>query len=195
MSSSLPVVRLGPQMLVGLGIDELRDDAHAVAGAAHAAVEQRRRRRAFAPISRRLCVALLERHDRGARDHLERADLREMRDDVLGDAVGEVLVLRIGAEVARREARRRRRTRARRRRRGERARRTAPTDRESVGGILAPAHAATASSIAAGTSERSRRIDGAGSIDALGDDRRAACGPLYGGSPASISYSMQARLY
>ena len=48
-------------------------------------------------------LALLERHDRRARDDLERPDLRKLGDDVLGDAVGEVLVVGIGAEVEERQ--------------------------------------------------------------------------------------------
>jgi hypothetical protein len=40
----------------------------------------------------------LERHNRRAGDHVERPDARQVRDHVLGDAVGEVLVFRIAAQ-------------------------------------------------------------------------------------------------
>ena len=130
----LPVVRLGPEVAIGLGVDELRDDAHAIAGATYAAVEQRGGAERRADLAQAL-RALLERHDRVARDHLERADLGEMRDDVLGDAVGEVLVLRIGAQVAEGKHGDGGRARARRRRRDERRGELADGG-EAVGGDL-----------------------------------------------------------
>ena len=54
----LPVVRLGPELPIGLDVDQRRHDAHAVAGVSDAAVEQRRRRRASRRSPERCCRCL-----------------------------------------------------------------------------------------------------------------------------------------
>ena len=67
----LPVEAVGPEQTFGIESDELRDDAHAVAGATYAAVEHRRRAERVADLVEGL-LALPEPHDGGVRDHLER---------------------------------------------------------------------------------------------------------------------------
>ena len=98
----LAVVRLRPEVLVGFGVDELGHDPHPVAHAPHASLQEGRRRQQGADFPQAL-LALLEHHHRGARNDLERPDLRQLGDDVLGDPVREVLVLRLGAEVQERQ--------------------------------------------------------------------------------------------
>ena len=100
----ITIVRLRPEMLVALRIDQLRDDAHAIAGAAHAPLEDRRSIQLRTDLAQAV-LAFLERHDRGPRNHLETADLRQVGNDIFGDAVGEVLVLRIRAQVEERQYR------------------------------------------------------------------------------------------
>ena len=100
----VPVVGLRPEMVVGLGVDELGDDAHPISVAPHAPFEQRRDIQAGSDLAQAL-LPLLERHHRSARDHGEGADLRQLRDDVLGDPVGEVLVRRVRAQVRERQHR------------------------------------------------------------------------------------------
>ena len=89
----LAVVRVRPEMPVRLGVDELRHDPDSAPRAPHASLEQRRRVQDRADLAQAL-LAPLEPHHRAARDHLERADLGELRDHVLGDPIGEELVLR-----------------------------------------------------------------------------------------------------
>jgi hypothetical protein len=50
-------------------------------------------------------LAVLEPHRRRSRDHAQVADAAELRDDVLGNSVGEVLVLRVCADVSERKHR------------------------------------------------------------------------------------------
>ena len=116
----------------GRRVDELGDDPHPVARPPHAALEQGRDVQRGADLAEAL-LPLLEPHDRAARDHLERADLRELGDHVLGDAVGEELVLRVGAQVEEREDR----------------------DRRQPGAARAPAGAMSASANAAAVGNRS----------------------------------------
>ena len=100
----LPVIRLGPEVAVGLGVDELGDDTHAISGAPNAPLEHRRDLQPGRDLPQAL-LPFLQRHTRGARDHLEGADLRQLGDDVLRDPVGEVRVLRVRAQVGERQHR------------------------------------------------------------------------------------------
>src|SRR5690348_18442615 len=93
----LAIVRLCPYLPSGFRIDELRDDAHAVAGVTNAAVEHGRGAERRPDLLETL-LSLLERHHGCARDDAQRADLGQMRDDVLGDAIGEVLLVRVRAQ-------------------------------------------------------------------------------------------------
>jgi len=61
----LTVIRLRPEVLVGFGIDELRDDPHPVADAPHAPLEQRGNLKLRRDLPQPL-LPLLELHDRRA---------------------------------------------------------------------------------------------------------------------------------
>ena len=98
----LTVIRLRPEVLIRPRIDELGDDPHSISDAPYAPLEHRRHRELRRDLPKAL-LPLLERHHRGTRDHVEGAHLRELGDDVLGDSVGEVLVLRVRAEVEERQ--------------------------------------------------------------------------------------------
>ena len=87
------VVALGPDVVVGFGIDQLHRDAHPVAGLAHAAFDD--------VLHAELARDLLHVHrlalvlERGvARDDEQVAEARQVGQDVLGQAVGEEFLLR-----------------------------------------------------------------------------------------------------
>ena len=98
MSLQLAVVSLGPDVLAGLGVDELAGDADPLAGRPDAALEHV----AHAELARDLPhvdrLALVD-EARVAGDDEEPAQARERRDDVLGDAVGEIVLLGVAAHV------------------------------------------------------------------------------------------------
>ena len=103
----LAVVALGPDVPVGLGIDQLHRDAHAVARLAHAALDHV----LHAELRRHLLDAdraVLVHEGRVARDDEQVAKARERGDDVLGQAIGEELLLGIAAHVGERQDRNRR---------------------------------------------------------------------------------------
>src|SRR5687768_3976831 len=80
------IIGLGPEVRVSAGIDELDMDAHAVARTLHAAFEDLRHSQLIGDrLHRQLRVPKL--FDGGARYHSERTDLRELRQDVVVDAV------------------------------------------------------------------------------------------------------------
>ena len=92
------VVALGPEMAAGGDVVELRGDAHAVAALADAAFEHVAHAELVGDLLQVNGLALVD--ERGvARDHEEPAQLRQRGDDVLADAVGEILLLRIAAHV------------------------------------------------------------------------------------------------
>ena len=77
---------------------ELRRDAHAVAVLAHAAFDHIADAELVGDLLHVDGLALVDKR-RVARDHEEPAQLGQRRDDVLADAVGEILLLRIAAHV------------------------------------------------------------------------------------------------
>ena len=92
------VVAVGPGVTAGLGVDQLGGDPHPVAGLAHAAFEDVgdvERARDFLDVHH----LALERERRVPRDHEQRRDLRQIGDDVLGNAVAEIFLLRVAAHV------------------------------------------------------------------------------------------------
>jgi hypothetical protein len=98
----LAVVRFRPQVLVRVGVDELRRDPHLVPRAAHRPLQDRGHVELRRDLPDRLRGALvLER--RRAGDHANVADLGEGGQDVVRDPVGEVLVLGVVAQVLERQ--------------------------------------------------------------------------------------------
>ncbi len=103
----LAVVAVGPDVIAGRGIDQLRGDPHAVAALADTAFQHV----AHAKLARGALhvdgLALVR--ERGvARDYEEPAQLRQPGDDVLGNAVREIFLLGIAADIVERQDRDRR---------------------------------------------------------------------------------------
>ncbi len=98
----LTVEGLAPQMLLGAGIHQVDDDPDPRPRLAHASLEDRSNAELFRDRGD-LLGRLLVLHRGRPGDHLERADLGELGDDVVGDPVAEVLVLGIGAHVLERQ--------------------------------------------------------------------------------------------
>ena len=100
-----PVEPLAPDVAAGLGVDQLHADADAIADAAHRALDDE----AHVQFARDLRgvdggPAIPERGR--ARSHGQQPPARELGDDVRGDAVAEVLLLRVAAQVGEAAARR-----------------------------------------------------------------------------------------
>jgi AraC-like DNA-binding protein len=93
---------LGPEMRVGLGIDQLGVDAKLVAGPADAAFQDVAHTQLAADL---LCIdSLVPIGERGiARDHEHVREPREIGRQILGHPVGEILLLRIVAEIGERQ--------------------------------------------------------------------------------------------
>ena len=92
------VVAFGPDVAAGRQVVELRGDAHAVARLAHAAFQDIGDAELRADLLHTDGLAFVD-EGRIARDHQEPAQPGERGDDVLADAVGEILLLRIAAHV------------------------------------------------------------------------------------------------
>ena len=100
--AQVAVVALGPDVVAGGAIDQLRGDAHAAARLAHAALEHVLHLELARHLRHVDELALV--HERAvARDDGQRRDLAQVGDDVLGDAVAEVLLLGIAAHVDERQ--------------------------------------------------------------------------------------------
>ena len=96
------VVALRPDLRVGGRLEQLRRDPHAIAGLAHAALEDVRDLEGPRDLGRRDRLALV-REGGVARSDRKRRHPTEVRDDVLGHAVAEVLLLRVSAHVDERQ--------------------------------------------------------------------------------------------
>src|SRR5262249_16013583 len=83
-------------------VDQLCGDAHAPAGLAYAALDDISDLQSLGYLTDVDGLAL-EGEGGVARQHVERGDLGQVGDDVLGDAVAEVFLLRIAAHVGERE--------------------------------------------------------------------------------------------
>ena len=85
-------------MAVGAPVDQLRGDPHPVVQLAHAAFEQILHAQPRGHAVKVLGAALVG-EGRVARDDEQRGDLREIGDDVLGDAVAEIVLLGVARHV------------------------------------------------------------------------------------------------
>ena len=112
MSSSAPVEAICPKIGPGASIDELRRDANAVRRLAHTSFHDVAHAQ-LTPNLLHVDRAPLVGEARIARDDEQPAHARQRRDDVLDDAVGEVFLLRITAQVLERQNGDRRRVRKR----------------------------------------------------------------------------------
>ena len=89
-------------MMAAFSVNELRGDADAGARSPHAALEDAAHTEG---LSDRADILLLapERERRCAGDDLEARNVRQHVDDLLGQAVAEVLVLLVSAQVGKRQ--------------------------------------------------------------------------------------------
>ena len=92
------VVALGPEMPATRSIDQLSGDANPVAGLADAAFEREADAEFPAYLGNVERLALVD-EGRVARDDEQSGHLRQIRDDVLADAIAEILLLRIPAHI------------------------------------------------------------------------------------------------
>src|SRR5215472_7017698 len=88
--------------MAGIGLDELRAHAHPTARFAHATFEDVARPELASDLLDVDGLAFVHKA-RVARDHGKGAPAAEHRDDVLADAIGEELLLRIAAEIGERQ--------------------------------------------------------------------------------------------
>ena len=96
------VVAIGPEMPAAAAVDQLDGDAHAVPGLAYAALEDVADTERVRRLAHFDGLALVG-EDRAARDDEQRGHARQVGDDVLGEAVGEILLLGIAADVGERQ--------------------------------------------------------------------------------------------
>jgi hypothetical protein len=96
--SEFAIEPLGPEMPAAAGIDELGCDAHAIAGLADAPLEHKTHAQVAPDLLHFGRPALV---DEGgvARDDEQARDLREIGDQVLGQAIAEILLLDIATHV------------------------------------------------------------------------------------------------
>ena len=118
--AELPVVAFGPVMGAGDRVDELRADAQPVAAAAHAAFEHV----ADAKLARDLAhidSAVLVDEGGVAGDDEQPSDAGKPGDQILGNAVGKIVLIRVAAHIGERQHRDRGAIGQRQRRRRRRA--------------------------------------------------------------------------
>ncbi len=102
-----PVVLRRPDVVAAGDVDQLRRDAQPVAGLAHAPLEHRGHAE-LPPDEQPVLDPSRRRERRGARSDTQPLDMRQVRDDLLGDALTEVLLIVVGAHVDERQDRDRR---------------------------------------------------------------------------------------
>jgi hypothetical protein len=96
------VVALGPDMRAGFSFDQLRSDADPVAGPAQTAFENIAHAQLAAGLLHVDGAALVDK-GRVAGDHEQPFDPRQPGDDVLDDAVDEILLLRVRTHIVERQ--------------------------------------------------------------------------------------------
>ena len=95
-------VGLRPQRTVRPSVDQLRADAHPIALAQHAALHHRVHRKLAGNLRQRLLGALVA-HRRGERDHTQRGNLSQIVDQLLGHAIGKILLRGDAGEIFQRQ--------------------------------------------------------------------------------------------
>ena len=96
------IVIFGPNVLVVLGIDQLHVDAHTIANASHAAFQNCGDAERFSNFTNVWGLSAIC-HDRRARDDLQIANLRQIGEHIVLNAIGEVGVLFIVAQILERQ--------------------------------------------------------------------------------------------
>src|SRR5262249_2226934 len=92
------VVTLGPYVIACLRFDQLRGNAQSFAGTSDTSFDDVLDAQ-FAPDAPDIDCLVSELERRVSRNHEQRTEPRQLRDDVFGDAVAEVLLLWIAAQV------------------------------------------------------------------------------------------------
>src|SRR5712691_8740160 len=92
-------------MLVGWSIYQLHGDPHLVAAAKDRALQNRVDVERLGDLGRRTAVVALVLRHRATRDHSQRTDLREVRDQLVGHAVSEIFLVWIARVVIKRKNR------------------------------------------------------------------------------------------
>jgi hypothetical protein len=98
------IIALGPAMGAGRGVDKLGSDADAVAGAANAALQHDVARAKFGRDLPHIDGLTLVPEARVAGDDEQFGEPRQLCDDVLGDALAEVFLIRVARRLTRRAA-------------------------------------------------------------------------------------------
>ena len=98
----LAVVGLRPEVVAVGGADELGCDADLVAGLAHASLEDRRDIQ-LGGDGPHVFVLALEREGGGSRGHVQAGHFCEQVEQLLGEAVGEIILVGIAAQVEQRQ--------------------------------------------------------------------------------------------
>ena len=97
-----PVVALGPEVAVGLCVDQLHGDADTAARLAHAALDDVLDAKLLGDLLRVDRLALVNER-RVSRDNEQLAETRQLSENILGDAVGEEFLLGLAAHVDERQ--------------------------------------------------------------------------------------------
>ena len=106
----LPVVALRPEVIAALAVDQLRSNAQGIPFATHAALQDGGDAELLADLPYTEVLALVGK-GRRPRDDANAVDVRQRVDQLLGHAVGEVLVVAPAAQVGKGEHGDRRRAR------------------------------------------------------------------------------------
>ena len=93
---------LRPEMVAALGVDELDIDAHPGAGALNAALEDIANVQ-LAPDLLQIDALALVGESRVAPDHEGAGDARQIGGQALGDAIDEIVLLRVAADIGERQ--------------------------------------------------------------------------------------------
>ena len=104
MSCQTALEGVGPELKIGLGVDELGGDPHLVSGAQQRTFNHGFDTQLFGNLCQGL-VGLLKAPTRVARDHFEVFDFGEFGDQDLGHASGQVVLLFVTGEVGERQDR------------------------------------------------------------------------------------------
>src|SRR5215469_9744438 len=98
----LTVVALRPQMISIRSRHQLRRDAQTVVSSSHTALKNGANLELFSD-NAQVDIFTFERESRASRNNVQSLNLRQRVDDLLGDSVGEVLVLWVRAHVGERQ--------------------------------------------------------------------------------------------
>ena len=104
--AQVALVLLGPQVRIRRRVNQLRGDSNAAVRSQHRALDDGIDVERLRDLGQRLSSALVAHH-RGARDHAQRANLGEGRDERVGHAVREEFLVGPWGEVLEREHRER----------------------------------------------------------------------------------------